>query len=47
VAQLQAFCQHILNPEFCIIEDSGHMVAMKQPEAFTAILQNWLAQHSH
>jgi pimeloyl-ACP methyl ester carboxylesterase len=46
VAQLQAFCQHIPHPEFCIIEDSGHMVAMEQPEVFTAILQNWLAQYS-
>lgn len=46
VAQHQEFCQQIPKPEFCIIEDCGHMVAMEQPEAFTSILQNWLEQHS-
>jgi pimeloyl-ACP methyl ester carboxylesterase len=46
VAQHQAICQHMQNPEFCIIEDCGHMVAMEQPEVFTAILQNWLNLHS-
>ena len=46
VAQHQEFCQQLPNLEFCIIEDCGHMVAMEQPEAFTAILQNWLYLHS-
>ncbi|MFQ3234914.1 MAG: pimeloyl-ACP methyl ester carboxylesterase [Paraglaciecola sp.] len=46
LAQHQDFCQQIKNLQFCIIENSGHMVAMEQPKAFTAILQNWLYLHS-
>jgi pimeloyl-ACP methyl ester carboxylesterase len=46
LAQHQAFCQDIARAQFCVIEDSGHMVAMEQPKAFLTVLQNWLSLHS-
>ncbi|WJG09560.1 alpha/beta hydrolase [Aliiglaciecola sp. LCG003] len=42
LAQHQAFCQYIHNPQFSVIEDCGHMVAMEQPKVFLTILLNWL-----
>lgn len=40
--QHQAIAARIKNAELAIIEDSGHMVSMEQPEALTSLLRRWL-----
>ena len=34
--------EHLKQPEFAIIEDSGHLSTMEQPQAATALLRQWL-----
>ena len=43
-AQHECMAQAIPGAELVIIEDSGHMVMLEQPEAVTAALRGWLGQ---
>ena len=48
VAESQALCDGIPNAQLRIVEDSGHMLPLEQPQALVLLLQEWLAaQHSN
>jgi len=43
VAVHQAMTAAILHSHLAIIADAGHMIAMEQPEAVSAVMRQWLA----
>ncbi len=44
LAESRALCEAIPHAEFRLVEDSGHMLPLEQPQRLAAILTEWLNQ---
>lgn len=42
LAESQALCEAIPHAEFRLVEDSGHMLPLEQPQRLAAILSEWM-----